>query len=135
MCDLGIGNLRADQRGKSVVIDHDFSYGSSADGRRATFLPTRAPRVRVSGSRSALSRQQAATPLASTMPVTPTNIAGTPVARTGPIWMVKVSCVRRMPLNTARTIPAFGMPRCSLQCAPCLGSPRAFSANFKLLLS
>ena len=42
------------------------------------------------------------TPLASTIPVTPIKIAGTPVARNGPTSIVKVRCSRATPRKKAR---------------------------------
>ena len=99
--DFGVGHVGADQRGQGVVFDQDCSrFGlelSASANPRAS--------LRVSGSRLALLARAAVTPLASTIPVTPSNIAGTPVARSGPISRVKVFAARAKPRKNALTMP------------------------------
>jgi hypothetical protein len=81
--DVGIGKLGADERAQRVVGDHDCNRTGGG------FIASANPRasLKVSGKRGDAFERAAATPLANTMPLTPIKIAGTPVARSGPISM------------------------------------------------
>jgi outer membrane cobalamin receptor len=96
---LGVGEVGADQILQRFVADHDFKRGAPAFNASAN--PRASPKV--SGSRVAPFVSAAVTPLAKMMPVTPKRIAGAPLARIGPISIVKLRCNRARPRKNARS--------------------------------
>src|SRR5581483_2510520 len=95
--NLGVGQLLANQIGQRCVVDHDFKRGDPPVNVCAN--PRASPRV--SGRRLALWLSALVIPLARMMPLAPIRIAGTPVARNGPISMVKLFCSFAAPRKKA----------------------------------
>lgn len=97
--DLGVGEPGANEIGERLVFDHDFNRG-------CTFNASASPRASpsVSGRRIAPFESAAVTPPARTIPEMPTKIAGTPLARSGPISSLNVLCTRATPRKKARTL-------------------------------
>src|SRR5690349_18669949 len=100
---FGVGNSRTDQLRQRAVVDHDFRRGECPE-LSASARPRASPSV--SGRRVAPLESAIVTPLATRMPVTPTKIAGTPLARNGPTSIVKVCCTRARPRKKARRLLA-----------------------------
>src|ERR1700683_2259396 len=85
---LGVGQSVDDEAGQRVVVDHDFKRGEPALSASAKLRAS----PRVSGRRLAPLASAAVTPLARMIPVTPTRMAGTPLARNGPSSILNVRC-------------------------------------------
>src|SRR6516162_10253020 len=100
--DLRIRKFGENETLEHLGFDHAFRRGERE------FSASANPRasLNVSGSRVAPFASAAVTPLARTIPVTPTRIAGTPLARIGPISMAKVRCNRAIPRKNARRVLA-----------------------------
>src|ERR1700722_5016767 len=95
---LGIGQRADDKAGQRIVFDHDFKRGERALSASAKLRAS----PRVSGRRLAPLASAAVTPLAKMTPVTPSRMAGTPLARNGPTSIVNVRCTRAKPRRNAR---------------------------------
>src|ERR1700728_1235131 len=95
---LGVGQSFDDEAGQGVVVDHDFRRGERALSASAKLRAS----PRVSGRRLAPLASAAVTPLAKMTPVTPSRMAGTPLARNGPTSIVNVRCTRAKPRRNAR---------------------------------
>src|SRR5580700_5213 len=97
--DLRIGEFGTNEIGQRAVFDHERSLGEEPEPS-ASASPRASPSV--SGRRVAPLLKAAVTPLARTMPVTPSRTAGMPLARRGPISIVKVRWTRARPRKNAR---------------------------------
>src|SRR5580658_6655524 len=99
---LSVGQSVDDEAGQCLVVDHDFKRGEPALSASAKLRAS----PRVSGRRLAPLASAAVTPLAKMMPVTPTRMAGTPLARNGPTSIVNDRCRRAIPRKIARSTRA-----------------------------
>src|SRR5580692_60186 len=99
---FGVGQSVDDEAGQRAVVDHDFKRGERALSASAKLRAS----PRVSGRRLAPLASAAVTPLARMIPVTPSRMAGTPLARNGPTSIVNVRCTRATPRRSARSTRA-----------------------------